>query len=385
MNVAEINEEFAQIAAGVFKRKFANKLFVLREVSFETHLHEKNDVIFIEKFNMTLEVFKLFGPFISKLKIKYERDQGHLMKQILKVINPDAIKMLHLENYDRFILNDITKPFPNAEHVAFIGEYNKLGSDALNLNEMFPKMRHLSLGYLYVSHRNSIFQHFEHLESLHTAFTNRDGYTEKHIEKLIEINPQIRKMFVYYGSIGFLQFLNTNLPNLEYLQVPFMIQSDNENKISLSNVKHLKTRGSLEYLFENVNFEQLQELELDGTPEQTHVWIEFIARNVNLKKLIALEDEINDAELLLLADNVPNLVEAAFILAPTVETETIVKFMKSKNQLQTLKLSCFPEQSLTKANLHSLVNQIETEWNISKTFFGYFIERKEIMLKTQLI
>lgn len=184
-------------------------------------------------------------------------------------------------------------------------------------------------------------------------------------------------MSVYYCTLDFLQFISVHLPNLEYLDLPFIFErSLYKGHIHFNSVKHLKIRAIGEHFAQRATFKQLQELELDSNVDVSSAWIEFIGRSNNLTKLNIAEGAIFDAELAMLTEKVPNLIEASFIVGPGVKYETIVAFLQRNIKLKRVDLICYPNQGFLEPKFNAFKNSIERDWNISAKLFGYLIERK---------
>lgn len=208
------------------------------------------------------------------------------------------------------------------------------------------------------------------------AFSHPCGFSEDDIKNMIEKNPQLQSLSLYYTTLNFLQFLSQHLHNLEYLELPYIItHSSYEGNINFNSVKRLKVGATSDYFAQNATFEQLQELELDSAPDVSSVWIEFIERITNLTKSNIVEGEICNEELAMLTERVPNLNDASFILAPDIEAETIVAFLQRNINLNRVNLICYPSEGLVEFKFNILQNAIENDWKISKTMFGYLIER----------
>lgn len=137
--------------------------------------------------------------------------------------NSNSLKSLRLEMYEENAFDGIEKPFANVEHVCIVGEYERLGNDNLNFSAIFPKMRRLSIKDSKVTDRTSINLEFPHLEHLNVAFLHPCGFSEDDIKNIIEKNPQLRSLSLYYTTLDFLQFVSQHLHNLEYLDLPYII------------------------------------------------------------------------------------------------------------------------------------------------------------------
>lgn len=346
VNVAEVDEAYSALAADVFKRKFAHKIIELRETSSKNEVVELHDVIKIEKFNMISKVFNHFGHFISKVKLIYGRDQKYQSKLVFELVShhSDNFIKFHIECYNEFLLQNVQKPFYNAENVSFAGEFYELGSESMKLNEMFPKMRQLSLGYLHVTDPTSIHLHFPYLEHLSVSFIRtKQPFTDTDIKCLINKNPQIQSLSIYHGSMEFFKFVSENMPNLNALYLPWKFSdylNDRDRPIHFKTVKKLSIKYTINRFPRNVTFDKLQEMEFICNPDFPDVWINFIEKNTHLTRLNITNGEIYKIDLEKITSILPDLVEVSFICGLDIDIESIVKFLNLNTKLKKLNLKC---------------------------------------------
>lgn len=102
---------------------------------------EYEDYIYIDNFNKAQQVFKYFGQYISKLSIAYGKNQENSLRRLFPLVlrYSNALTEFTINTRDETILDGITRPFYNVENVSISGNYKKLGSNTLNLKEIFPK------------------------------------------------------------------------------------------------------------------------------------------------------------------------------------------------------------------------------------------------------
>jgi len=379
LSVAELNSEFSILAAEIFRRKYRHKTIKIQEDFFNDDMAiiEFDDAIQIENFDLVESIFKHFGEFILNVNINFGKIRKYL--DIIRFVNnnSDSLKKLRLEMYGENVFDVIEKPFANVEYVCIVGECKRLGNDKLNFSAIFPKMRRLTLKDSRVTNRTSIDLKFPHLEHLNMAFLHPCGFSEDDIKNMIEKNPQLRSLSLHYTTLNFLQFLSQNLHSLEYLDLPYIITHPSyEGYINFNSVKRLEVRAISDYFAKYATFEQLHELELDSAPYVSSLWIEFIGRITNLTKLKIIDGEIHDAELAMLTDRVPNLIDASLILGAGIEAETIVAFLQRNINLNRVNLIFYQmSEGLVEFKFNILRNAIENNWKISKTMFSYLIER----------
>lgn len=380
LSLAEVNKPFSVLAADVYRRKYGNKMVEIRQafsIDIKTIVEFENRIQ-IENFDLISTIFKHFGSVISNVKINYQEAKGSRIKDILTLVNrnSESLKQIRLELDNGNGLDGIEKPFLSVERVSIAGEYERLGNEQMNLNEMFPEMRRLSLKHSMVHNQTSMALKFPHLEEFHVAFAHTKGSTENDIRKMIEQNPQIRSLSVHYSTLAFLEFISQHLPNLEHLELPYILtQYSPGNHMHFRHVKQLKIQTISEHFAVRATFEQLEKLELDSSLDVSSIWIEFIGRSNNLTKLNIIDAEISNRELAMLTNRVPNLIEISFTLGAGVEAETIETFLQRNIKLRNADLTC-PIAQFSGAQFNILRNRIEKDWTISGKPFGYLFQRK---------
>ncbi|XP_055308109.1 uncharacterized protein LOC129572190 [Sitodiplosis mosellana] len=157
---ANISEEFSLAAADVFRRKFANR-YIQIEQGDDYEVQVSDGSIIVYRYEETVLVLKHFGSHILDLRIMFydESDQESQLKQIITLLNQKCSNLTKLsiyssENWDT--LEDVQRIFYTVKDLAFFGRYNKLGSETLNLNEMFPNVRSLTLRYVELKDYDSV-------------------------------------------------------------------------------------------------------------------------------------------------------------------------------------------------------------------------------------
>lgn len=380
--IAETNEPFRLLATDVYKRKYSQKSVDITQHSYKEDIIEYSDSFNIEKFDQISKLFQFFGHLITKVEIHgirteiktglrhiFDRTIEHGIKDILKLVNNRTVdlKELILSGREHDPFKYVDKPFSNVETLSlFEIKYNTLSGEHLKFNELFPNVRRLNVNTVYVNEINSLIVPFKQLEHL-----SINSYEIIAIGELIKKNSQIRNFTFCHGSIDLMRILCNDLPNLEYLEINFVFPINlmyNGNLIKFETVKHLKINSKLEAEHtvdfpKNIFFEQLEVLDLQlrvgaHFPDE---WIEFIGRNVHLKKLKLDVWYMFDEHFTSLIGNLPNLVEAFFVLDKRVTAETIITFLDANEILKKLELL-----SISKNIFQKLKIQIEHEWKLTE-------------------
>lgn len=377
INMAEVNEPFAILAAGVFKRKFTDKTIEMQSLSLNDGgigINENKNYIYIGNLNKAQQVFKYFGHYISKLTIAYGKNQENSLRKLFPLVlrYSDALTEFTINTRDETILDGITRPFHNVENLSISGNYKKLGSNTLNLKEMFPKMHRLRIEYIEVDDQTFLDLEYPNLEHLSFKFVNDGRLTEISIGKFIKKNPQIRSVQFAIVSMRFLKTLSETLPNLEHLQVFLVGHTEHAvDHVRFPNVKHLKlesTRGSFP---SSLTFDQLQHFEFSNdNPDE---WLPIIERNLNLSKLTIAESVFKTELLQLAGMRLPYLTEVQMICGSDVESDDIATFLQVSDALKMLKLECYFGKSLDE-----LRNEFTSGWHIEQSHSINFLFQRKV-------
>lgn len=367
LNITALNEDFLFLAQNVYERKYANKDIELCDQS--TYDRSKNKQTKISSFDATERLLRNFGSYITTLKIAYSRDESDSIKRIIALVNRycENLKELHISTAYFDALDDVRIPFSKVKTVVFFGSYGKLASKTMKFNEMFPNLWNLSVRYARVVDRESIIVALPKLDQFSTSFSNEDGFEEHHIQQMIQLNPQMRSMILHYVSAKFVRFVSENLPNLGMLQLSWVFKEDirEDELIYLRNVTNLSLEYTEDYFPDIVTIAQLQELKLDwGQHGIADRWISFILKHFKLRKLITVNGQMTDGQLLRLVRQLPSLEVASFVITEEVTPDTVLEFLHESNQLQSLQLSFIKDNP--SVNLFNLLKtRISDEWNVT--------------------
>lgn len=376
LNMAKLNEAISILSADVYRREFSNRIIHIDEPFLEydkPKINVYNDFILINDCNIALSVLQFFGPHILTLKISYKSDQNNQLKQIISFTNQYCSNLdnLQISSSNKYALENIQNEFPKVEDAKFGGKFINIESNTLKLNEMFPKLRRLSLKSVEISKNDSMNLHFPHLESLDIIF--KEFSNQNAFKNLIIKNTQIKELSLDNINSSYTEFASNHLPNIESLNIQHIQALDHTGEIHFKNVKKINIGTIKGGPIENITFDQLEELECN--PYYLTIWSNFIAQNRNITKLI-FTSGISDAELLLLTDTTSNLVEASFGCDFYVEVATFVQFLEKSNQLKRLNLWLY---GLPEYEIEEIKTIVMENWNCEMGLNGYIFNRKNVV------
>lgn len=380
INMAETTKEFLHLATDVYKRKFANKQVVIRNPYLGCNVNtlRSEGSIEIGYFQAIHKLFQHFGSMITKLKIEYFSGSNGLARQAVALANQfsDALKELEIQSFDEDLLNDVRWPFRNVETLSFNGFMGKFANGKLQLNQMFPNVQNLSVKHVRAINRENIVLPFPQLKHFEASLVVTQGINETDIKRMIELNPQLHSLTLLYCSMNLLQFVSEKLRNLEQLDVAWIITetSDVDNVINFKNVKILNMKSAHEMFLRKVTFDQLQELNVDIFSKSENMWISFIRKQSNLRKL-SIERPFLDSYIIKLAENAPNLTEVSFKVESNVTSERISQFIEKNSQLKKIQLELVSSDSLSDELFSDLHKRFKNEWKISNNSLCYLFEK----------
>lgn len=254
-----------------------------------------------------------------------------------------------------------------------------LGDHQMNINEMFPSLRHLYLEGTELRNTNNQSLHFPHLKILNIDILSNDiGSSEGEtvIERLLLENPQIRSLTLHSVTPDFLKFTADNLKNLEFLEIVGYNGLNDENyHFHFEHMKHFKFAEA--YKFSdwwptNITFgNELEEIEIDLTGSVVYKAIDFIVNTSGLKKLQLWRglnpNPLNENVISRLASAHLNVTEMYLKIDGHVQTGQINQLIRNSNELTTLNL--YIDYRLAKPIIAALENEFGREWYLSTSYF----------------
>lgn len=377
IEMAEINQNIGSLSADVYRRKFSHKGIEIREPFWldDSISENENGMIQLRDMDIITRVFRLFGQSIVKLKIQFWKNHLEQVRQTIALASQYCDSLIHFElkSFDEDVLKNVTKPFVKVETVSFDGQFSRLASDTLSLNEMFPNMRNLLLQRAHIDDKKSVILSFPHLRHLQLDFLELYAFTNEQILNLTRLNPHIRSVNLQKVSMTFIKLLSESLPNLESLELVDITNWPFSEDIHFQSIDRLRIASGYSRFATSVTIDRLQEIVLDwcSFPDG---WMQFIQKHPTLTEISIFGDEMSDTDLSSLIGNVPNLVEAGFTVKQNFTPSTIIRFVKSSTNLKRLILSF--HKVLDNSTFEKIEKGIKDEWTVTNALRNYFFVKK---------
>lgn len=379
LKAAELSKDFHSVASDVYRVKFGKKLVEVLDTFWidGAPIRIIDGMIQIADLDIATKLFQTFGSLVTALKINFDSNNGNRIMNAVQLANryASALQNMEMKMWQDSSLDEVQMPFETVENVTLNGIFDS-SNQKLQLNEMFPKMRILSLKRAEMLDYSYLVHVYPHLEDVTVSFSTMNESNEMDIMQMVGLNPQIQTISLEYCSMRFLKFLSENMANLRQLSLKYFITANAETleHISLKSVEYLSVINPLSNLPRNFMVERLQQLELAYTSDVQDMWLDFIKRHASLSKLSIANKRIRGEQLSTLAEYAPGLVEASICIASDLDAATIIHYLGGCSKLKTLALTC--GETLSSAKLDVLSNRLEGEWKITNTSCGYLFERQ---------
>lgn len=382
-DMALTNKHFHYWANIVFQRKFSNRRVVVGSRSIEKLFDSRDDFIVVNT-NFTGSFLKAFANSIKRLTIASSFLTTKRDESIATLINEHCSQTLEdfrLEG-DIFLLKDIHRPYENVKSATFQSSGLVRGA-TVKLNKLFPNLQHLDLHY-YSSNPESFECNFPLLMDLHVG----SGFYSTFYTRLITENPQVQKIRSSYVDVDFLQNVNQLLPQLHALEIVMGSNHANSSSICFENLKELSIHIDHEKdWFDMVSFKQLESLELvceiyanDRFIKQS--WIDFVASNMDLKKLNVTGVLVDESGLQTLTKP-SKLIEVNIVCDRDIREEAIIAFLEANQEIKTFNMKIvhiYPSIHADYiAKFDALSKQLDTDGQTVR--FGNHSDLYELKLK----
>lgn len=162
-------------------------------------------------------------------------------------------------------------------------------------------------------------------------------------------NPHIRSLSLQLAYPRVLKLVAQNLPELESLSLEHYYEtSETQGNIRFEKVKSFSMQQSSFSAPNNVTFNELTELRIDGLPKYCRRWFQFIEKHPNLQRVEVVKRDLSASDVMRLANSRFNVSEISFHYGDDVDGDDIAYLIKQTN-LQSIILK---ESISHKANCH---------------------------------
>lgn len=342
----------------------------------KTHVYIYDDSMMeIQKPCIIWTMLEHFGDAIKNLTIVNDAWDSSL-EPLMELVNSRCSRtLIDLEirfpdDAENGLFRSMTKPFEAVESVT-LSVYLNLVNTSMSMDQLFPRLRKLNIDVIENIGSDYVACHFPHLESLDISTNRRnDEATEAIVEKLIELNPQIKRIDFNRPMSRRIQTVARHLTQLEHLTICNWREND---ALYIPNVKTFEMR-LLRSDEVTLRFEHLEELRINCYQHTCDAkWVNFLRNHPDLKQLHIEDLEHGNEFVQLYSELLPNLEEmsVSFFDRGLIESDYLVEFL-----MRTGKLNKFQYQNeLTEEDLKSLNGSLGRQWIIKENDHGFVFDR----------
>lgn len=320
-------------------------------------IRECDDNIKIHSFATMSKVLKSFCHKIKTLRIDYnhiDRDQRHNVTVQVNELCAKYLIEFDMINIEANELAGMQNPFEIVEKVLVMGSQEKMQSEHLTLDQLFPKVRIMELCLDTVNDVNGInstMPNLEHVSISHYPLRPIDYLTLWKISNFLKINPQIRVLNLQPPLMPMLGLASEYLPNLNVLKFETSVsenyteheakeddknEDDNDGNVHFDNVNILHVIAISNQTLNFLSFKQLKQFELHCFADLSP-WISYIIKNLQqLQKFYLSNGILNANDTKSLTGQLPFLSEFNATFDLNVDAETILKFVNGCKRLKRI-------------------------------------------------
>lgn len=348
----------------LFTYKYDEITFQVHHDIFESEpYYEKKNIIKLYNIDFALKIFEMFGNLMTNLKIDYETlpvKQVNVINEQITKYCLDSLKQLEVGYIVGDELIGLKGSFSKAENVSIVNQSNELEigilkTNGMNFKQMFPKVRRLNFKGVSFTDPKCLEHNFPHLEHLNINLKEKN---HENIEKIIQLNPQLKSISLNDASWDLLNKVNQHVPTLISLKLTNLDSDKYESEdIHFQNLKYFEfddyTR-SLEKSY--ISFGSLEEFDCYYSFDKFY---DAFIQNKHLKKIRI--GKINNEQLLEIAKKL-TILEEMFTLYNTNEsTEEIIRFLQKAHNLQLVVFAQIDPTTQT-----AIEERLGNEWDIVK-------------------
>lgn len=327
-NVAEANERLAASAKCVFAQAHQNHRLFWKSDGEIVQIPERHPLIdtrnFIIKCDIVAIIFKHFGKYMRKIKVFHALGSFRCRRNfdIVNLIAEHCSTLQELEFFGSTafgVLRRNCKPFVRLEKLVFSEIIIRMSSVDY-LNEMFPNIRSLEFyNVFYTFESFSLERHFPHLQHFGIftfPYTKFDRQYISIINRIVDLNQQLRSLSVYDLKLGLNEFSMETMPHIMKLEIggthvfpkpPFNFGDLKSLKITYSNDNKPNN-----FEWRNLSA-QLEQLEIVGF-QLNERSVQVILQCSNLTSFTLMSfDEVNLKCVEQLAENLTHIEKVEFI------------------------------------------------------------------------
>lgn len=337
IKMVHTNFQLENMAIDIFKRR-QYKIEIDRQSSING-IVDGNRLI-ISNDTIILKALKLFGSSIQHLNIVNKWEDTKPTAEMNRLINENLCNsLIHFEVL--YIYNDTFEqfigPFKAIDELHFTinDKFKTLLNGTLELNQLFPKLRRLSVelrGYADWAFINCA---FPNLKDLTINLYEIEWHEMNEINELLKKNAQIQIASFRQLPQNYIQLISKYLPNLENLTID--ATDIGERIVHFKCVKHLRLRNSDAVTIGKLSFSNLESLHMEYIPTYSNEWTNFVERNSNLSRLhVELNWKEYELEFLKFVTKLVNLSKLSIEAMFDIDVERIKRIINRHNKMVKL-------------------------------------------------
>lgn len=341
IRMSVVNKCFRQFAIRIFKQRYK----AINRIEIDL-FHKQKWLIDAKTLHLDSELgenfLKGFGNSIKNLHIRANSTPSLLViKRFGYLINTYCSESLiefnvNLSGGDFFSVMD--RPFKHATNVTILKTDFYEPTMNLELDELFPELRFLNLDFATQSVSNDLIidrQFFNLIElSVNTEIAHD-------FVRIFQNNPQIRKLILrQVTSTDIFKIVNGLLSQLQTIEIVLDEPIELAGELSDIHFENVEELTICDHRIQpKFTFKQLKSftLNVDKFDGKTHgikaEWIDFMAKNTDLNKLIISKAYFIDEQLQLLTQ-LHQLIEVSIQCDADISVDTIIEFLENNEQMQ---------------------------------------------------
>lgn len=371
LSLAQINNRrLFELIEKVFKGRFAQKAITLSDpyffhgqffVGFEIEDHA--DHIEFKHLPSISKMLQLFGHLWSRLYIKntfrLPEKSAQKMYHLINNYCSESLVALHISNQYNDIFARLWKPFETVYALSLDGSFKDFGNSHFTFTELFPAIKILDLGSSNIGAMDFSNERLSNLE--HLLADNQDYLTTQTLERIIINHPQMQCLTLKSVKSELLQLAS----ELQQLKELVLINYDDINIGNVSlHFQHLKSftvKGYIDTMPSKFTFGNISEIEVIALTKNTTSLVEMVLKYAMTLQHLHLIVDLNNSEILQLANGLLNVVEMKLKCTDDIQIETIIKLIENGKYLLKLDLD-FETKNFSHLVINALKQRFPHQW-----------------------
>lgn len=366
MNVADSNKRLNIAARFVYRRKHGKKCVILMEFISDNRLKMESKQFRLSGANDSLQFLRCFGCVISDLRCYLINETLKTVDRLCFYINEYCAESLIKlgmcgRGTDAIIFANNQRPFVNIETLVLT--VCRLGTNVMQFNKLFPKMRNLTLSSNRMVENECNDMHFPDLRSLkYDLKPMYCGMLIPHLENVIRLNPNLRSLEISYWDRELIPKISKYLPQLEEFKIFTLYDGKPNYGIDQLHFKSLKKfKCSQSNILSEFEFscDQLEEIFLSD--QKINNLVNFIEKNSTLKIIGLIFYDLSNKDVLQLAKTLPPLSQLNMCIQKKISVDEAIHFV---NELKQIKEFSFKKDDDDRSIVNDLRARLGGIWKV---------------------